>query len=305
MPIGDGVHSTNQATHDYVARGVTVGFFTDATICIGCKACEVACKEWNGVPDDGYHWTGESYDNTGSLGASTWRHVKFVEQFAPDRADGRWLLMSDVCKHCVRAGCLEVCPTGAIIRTEFDTVVIQSDVCNGCRDCIAACPFGVIEVNPVSGTAQKCTLCYDRLQGGLEPACSKACPTDSIVFGTYWGNRRDIQYSGSYSGDYLFRLDPSTLDIEPLGVPLEEHGIPSLATATRACGSCSKAAAILARAASSCEPVRSISRLKVPKRSVSKAEGTTQSRPSASVSNGAITRSLPCIVAITALVPAR
>jgi formate dehydrogenase iron-sulfur subunit len=109
--------------------------------------------------------------------------VKFVEQFSADRRDGRWLMMSDVCKHCVQAGCLEVCPTGAIIRTEFDTVVIQSDVCNGCRDCIAACPFGVIEINPVSGTAQKCTLCYDRLQHGLEPACAKACPTASIQFG--------------------------------------------------------------------------------------------------------------------------
>jgi formate dehydrogenase iron-sulfur subunit len=76
-----------------------------------------------------------------------------------------------------------VCPTNAIIRTEFDTVVIQSDTCNGCRACIAACPFGVIDINPVSKTAQKCTLCYDRLRGGLEPACSKACPTDSIQFG--------------------------------------------------------------------------------------------------------------------------
>jgi formate dehydrogenase iron-sulfur subunit len=110
--------------------------------------------------------------------------VKFIEQFTDDRKDGRWLLMSDVCKHCVQAPCLEVCPTGAIVRTEFDTVVIQSDACNGCRDCIAACPFGVIETNPASGTAQKCTLCYDRLQGGLEPACSKACPTQSIQFGT-------------------------------------------------------------------------------------------------------------------------
>jgi formate dehydrogenase iron-sulfur subunit len=127
--------------------------------------------------------SGDSYDNTRRLDGMHWRHVKFVEQFGPDRRDGRWLLMSDVCKHCVQAGCLEVCPTGAIIRTEFDTVVIQSDVCNGCRMCISACPFGVIDVNPVSNTAQKCTLCYDRLQAGLEPACSKACPTDSIQFG--------------------------------------------------------------------------------------------------------------------------
>ena len=162
------------------------GFFTDTTVCIGCKACEVACKEWNqlparagGVPT----LSGDSYDNTRRLDGTHWRHVKFVEQFTPDRTDGRWLLMSDVCKHCVRAGCLEVCPTGAIIRTEFDTVVIQSDTCNGCRDCIGACPFGVIDINPVSGTAQKCTLCYDRLQAGLEPACSKACPTSSIKFG--------------------------------------------------------------------------------------------------------------------------
>jgi formate dehydrogenase iron-sulfur subunit len=164
-----------------------MGFFTDTTVCIGCKACEVACKEWNQLPaaNGGRNTlSGDSYDNTRRLDGIHWRHVKFIEQFAPGRRDGRWLLMSDVCKHCVRAGCLEVCPTGAIIRTEFDTVVIQSDVCNGCRDCIAACPFGVIDINPASGTAQKCTLCYDRMRGGLEPACSKACPTDSINFGT-------------------------------------------------------------------------------------------------------------------------
>src|SRR5438132_10782597 len=164
-----------------------MGFFTDTTVCIGCKACEVACKEWNQLPstDGGANTlSGHSYDNTRQLDGIHWRHVKFIEQFAGDRAGGRWLMMSDVCKHCVQAGCLEVCPTGAIIRTEFDTVVIQSDACNGCRDCIAACPFGVIGTNPVSGTAQKCTLCYDRMQGGLEPACSKACPTQSIQFGT-------------------------------------------------------------------------------------------------------------------------
>jgi len=164
-----------------------MGFYTDTTVCIGCKACEVACKEWNQLPstNGGLNTlSGDSYDNTRRLDGIHWRHVKFIEQFTEDRTDGRWLLMSDVCKHCVQAACLEVCPTGAIVRTEFDTVVIQSDVCNGCRDCIAACPFGVIEINPVSGTAQKCTLCYDRLQVGMEPACSKACPTQSIQFGT-------------------------------------------------------------------------------------------------------------------------
>src|SRR5215207_11152721 len=163
-----------------------MGFFTDTTVCIGCKACEVACKEWNQLPasNGGANtMSGDSYDNTRRLDGIHWRHVKFIEQFTETRQDGRWLLMSDVCKHCVQAGCLEVCPTGAIIRTEFDTVVIQSDVCNGCRACIGACPFGVIDINEVSGTAQKCTLCYDRMSVGLEPACSKACPTDSIQFG--------------------------------------------------------------------------------------------------------------------------
>jgi formate dehydrogenase iron-sulfur subunit len=164
-----------------------MGFYTDTTVCIGCKACEVACKEWNQLPATNGGVTtlsGDSYDNTRRLDGIHWRHVKFVEQFTPDRSQGRWLMMSDVCKHCVRAGCLEVCPTGAIIRTEFDTVVIQANVCNGCRDCIAACPFGVIDINPASGVAQKCTLCYDRMRAGMEPACSKACPTDSINFGT-------------------------------------------------------------------------------------------------------------------------
>jgi formate dehydrogenase iron-sulfur subunit len=163
-----------------------VGFFTDTSVCIGCKACEVACKEWNLVPQDGpLRLTGDSYDNTGALGASTWRHVAFVEQGAKLQDDQglRWLMSSDVCKHCSSAACLEVCPTGALFRTEFGTVVVQPDVCNGCGYCVPACPFGVIDRREDDGRAFKCTLCYDRLHDGLEPACAKACPTDSIQFG--------------------------------------------------------------------------------------------------------------------------
>jgi formate dehydrogenase iron-sulfur subunit len=162
-----------------------MGFFTDVSVCIGCKACEVACKQWNQLPANNggvVELTGNSYDNTGTLDGTTWRHVRFVEDF-DDRAQGRWLMFSDVCKHCVQAGCLEVCPTGAIFRTEFDTVVIQSDICNGCRACIPACPFDVIDINPVNNTAMKCTLCYDRMQAGMIPACAQACPTESIKFG--------------------------------------------------------------------------------------------------------------------------
>jgi formate dehydrogenase iron-sulfur subunit len=190
-----------------------MGFFTDTSVCIGCKACEVACKEWNLVPEDGLVWTGESYDNTSALGANSWRHVAFVEQRKPIRLDGetahadaeeeplRWLMSSDVCKHCTHAACLDVCPTGALFRTEFGTVVVQEDICNGCGYCVPACPFGVLDKRhlprspsdappalPVLGTKEdgrvwKCTLCYDRLKGGHEPACAKACPTDSIQFG--------------------------------------------------------------------------------------------------------------------------
>jgi formate dehydrogenase iron-sulfur subunit len=224
------------------------GFFTDTSVCIGCKACEVACKEWNAIPDDGMNFLGSSYDNTGALGASTWRHVAFIEQSKPlgtqdagfagtaagpaatdvlnraadsaltgdrsrlgtdtnavdlgmpkvelpgadgaGRADFRWLMESDVCKHCTHAACLDVCPTGSLFRTEFGTVVVQDDICNGCGYCVPACPFGVIDrrigekgVTKNVGIAQKCTLCYDRIGDGLQPACATACPTQSIQYG--------------------------------------------------------------------------------------------------------------------------
>src|SRR5690625_4339318 len=230
------------------------GFFTDTSICIGCKACEVACKEWNRIPQHGnLQLLGSSYDNTGGLGADTWRHVAFIEQDGeriaaaresgrrlinlgmpavppakraatgpdlladphahegdaptpadlrpPDTPEFRWLMSSDVCKHCTHAGCLDVCPTGALFRSEFGTVVVQDDICNGCGVCVAACPFGVIERRPdgtaapgergdqkQGGIAQKCTLCYDRLTDGQTPACAQTCPTTSIKF----GDRQDM-----------------------------------------------------------------------------------------------------------------
>ncbi|HEX2051723.1 MAG TPA: 4Fe-4S dicluster domain-containing protein [Actinomycetota bacterium] len=168
---------------------MTTGFFTDTTVCIGCKACEVACKQWNQLPDDGFVFTGMSYDNTVQLGASTWRHVAFVERPVPlsgqetGFGDFSWLLMSDVCKHCRSAACLEVCPTGSIVRTEFESVYVQPDVCNGCGMCVVACPFGVIDRRADDGRAWKCTLCYDRQKADLTPACAQACPTKSIQFG--------------------------------------------------------------------------------------------------------------------------
>ena len=174
------------AASGYAEHPPRMGFFTDTSVCIGCKACEVACKEWNNVPEDGITLTGMSYDNTVGLSADTWRHVAFIEQHKPV-ADGqdqfRWLMASDVCKHCTHAACLDVCPTGALFRTEFGTVVVQEDICNGCGYCVPACPYGVIDRREDDGRAWKCTLCYDRLGADMEPACAKACPTESIQFG--------------------------------------------------------------------------------------------------------------------------
>ncbi len=202
----------------YDAAPPRMGFFTDTSICIGCKACEVACKEWNSVPEDGINFTGMSYDNSVELGADTWRHVKFIEQpkalgnnfsglqrstpetppvdlgmpgltrpgdllDGGDATEFRWLMASDVCKHCTHAACLDVCPTGALMRTEFGTVIVQEDICNGCGYCVPACPYGVIDKREDDGRVWKCTLCYDRLGEGQEPACAKACPTESIQFG--------------------------------------------------------------------------------------------------------------------------
>jgi formate dehydrogenase iron-sulfur subunit len=204
--------------HGYTAEEAKpqMGFFTDTSLCIGCKACEVACKEWNHVPDSLQGLTGMSYDNTIDLGANTWRHVQFIEQptQVEDDEGFRWLMSSDVCKHCEEAACLDVCPTGALFRTEFDTVVVQEDVCNGCGYCVPACPFGVIEKREGDGRAWKCTLCYDRLLDDKEPACAQACPTNSIQFGELEDLREhaqvrvlELQQNG-VEGAQLYGADP-------------------------------------------------------------------------------------------------
>ena len=260
-----------------------MGFFTDTTVCIGCKACEVACKQWNDLPADGSEFVpGGSYDHTRELSASTWRHVRFVDLLEPSpelreeaeqavrakasaaelpaipavnggadavedfvaKAVGRmgdWVFMSDVCKHCTNAGCLDACPTGALIRTEHQTVVLQPDVCNGCGYCVPSCPFGVIDRDHIDGRAGKCTLCYDRLSDGLEPACAKACPTDSIQFGPYEelvdiaGRRVSELHRRGVDGAYLYGAgdDPGQQLAGGLGAfflltePPERYGLPA------------------------------------------------------------------------------
>jgi formate dehydrogenase iron-sulfur subunit len=180
-----------------VQYNMAKGMFVDTSICTGCKACQVACKEWNGLEAEPAHFTkrrrtpypvasnftGNSYDNTEKLSARDWRHVLFIEQINQDRKDSRWLFMSDSCKHCKDAACLNVCPVEAIERTDLDNVIVRQDRCVGTKHCNRACPYGVVRYNEKTFTSQKCTLCNDRIHNGLGTACAKACPTGSIVFG--------------------------------------------------------------------------------------------------------------------------
>lgn len=160
----------------------TLAMFTDVSLCIGCRACQVACKQWNQLEAEEPEWTG-TYQNHAHFTDKSFRLVRFIEEPGDGKAEMRWHMMSDVCKHCAQAACLEACPTGAIYRTEYGTVNIDQDICNGCRYCIPACPFGVVAYNEDTGRASKCTFCNDRLHNGLGPACAKACPTESIKFG--------------------------------------------------------------------------------------------------------------------------
>lgn len=177
-----------------------MAFFTDTSICTGCKSCEVACKQWNQLRAQEIRWSGDSYDNTFDLSAENWRHVKFIERFPATneyerpvssniqkilarKPAGRWLFQSDQCKHCRESPCHEACPTGAIMRNEYGGIYYQTDICMGCNMCVAACPFGVPELSPVSGHSMKCMECYDRLRDGLTPACQLACPAGAIQFG--------------------------------------------------------------------------------------------------------------------------
>lgn len=249
MTIGQGSASSNQRRHAHVQEGTAVGFFTDATTCIGCKACEVACKEWNDVPACDGQWSGRSYDNTGALGASSWRHVMFLER---DRRLGdqitggpgddplSWIFLSDVCKHCEEAGCLEACPTGSIIRVENQAVYVQDDVCNGCGYCVVTCPFGVIDTRPKQqpggGGAFKCTFCYDRQIDGLTPACAKACPTESIQFGPLDEMRRrardraaELREAGAHDAQIYDPTETSVGGIHALSLVIgdpRDYGLP-------------------------------------------------------------------------------
>jgi len=164
-------------------RGERVAKLIDTTTCIGCKACEVACLEWNDLP-----FRETVFDNTYQTMPETawnyWNLIQFREHVRPD-GTLEWLMRKDQCMHCAEPGCLEACPAdGAIVQYENGIVDFQQQHCIGCQYCVAGCPFNIPKFNPATKKMFKCTLCTDRVSQGLEPACIKACPTGCLHFGS-------------------------------------------------------------------------------------------------------------------------
>jgi len=183
------------ASQDIIARSATttvppsvrqqeeVAKLIDTTKCIGCKACQVACSEWNELRDEVGHNHG-TYDNPHDLSAETWTLMRFTEH-ENTAGNLEWLIRKDGCMHCADPGCLKACPSpGAIVKLANGIVDFNQDHCIGCGYCITGCPFDVPRISQKDHKAYKCTLCSDRVAVGLEPACVKTCPTGAIVFGS-------------------------------------------------------------------------------------------------------------------------
>ncbi|MDD1016528.1 formate dehydrogenase subunit beta [Pseudomonas sp. TNT2022 ID1025] len=167
-------------TRDHQAE---VAKLIDVSICIGCKACQVACNEWNDLRDEVGHNVGV-YDNPADLSAETWTLMRF-DEVEDESGKLEWLIRKDGCMHCADPGCLKACPQpGAIIQYANGIVDFQSEHCIGCGYCIAGCPFDVPRISQKDNKAYKCTLCVDRVSVGQEPACVKTCPTGAINFGS-------------------------------------------------------------------------------------------------------------------------
>ncbi|NLJ62114.1 MAG: formate dehydrogenase subunit beta [Alcaligenaceae bacterium] len=177
--------ATNELTPPSQARDhqMEVAKLIDVTTCIGCKACQVACNEWNDLRADVGQNVG-IYDNPLDLGAETWTLMRFTE-YETETGKLEWLIRKDGCMHCEDPGCLKACPIpGAIVQYANGIVDFQSDLCVGCGYCIAGCPFDVPRISEKDNKAYKCTLCSDRVAVGQAPACAKTCPTGAISFGS-------------------------------------------------------------------------------------------------------------------------
>ncbi len=183
----------------------------DVSRCIGCKACQAACMEWNDLRQD-IGWFEGSYNNPADLSPATWTLMRFTEWENP-KGDLEWLIRKDGCMHCADPGCLEACPSpGAIVQYANGIVDFVSENCIGCGYCIKGCPFNIPRISAIDQKAYKCTLCSDRVAVGQEPACAKACPTGAIVFGTKadmtaWAGER-IEDLKSRGFDHAGLYDP-------------------------------------------------------------------------------------------------
>ena len=154
----------------------------DLSKCMGCKACQVACKSWNNLPGEKTVQRG-TYQNPPDLEANTYTMMHYNE-VVDEKGNVDWLFRKAQCFHCSKAACLDVCPAaGAIYRTKWGGVVIDQEKCIGCKYCINACPFSIPRFDAETGKATKCTMCYDRIEGNMIPACVKACPSHAMSFG--------------------------------------------------------------------------------------------------------------------------
>ncbi|WP_020184650.1 formate dehydrogenase subunit beta [Methylopila sp. 73B] len=166
------------------STGLEVAKLIDVSKCIGCKACQSACLEWNNLREEVGVNTGV-YDNPHDLTANSWTLMRFSEWDNPDTGDFEWLIRKDGCMHCADPGCLKACPSpGAIVQYTNGIVDFVSENCIGCAYCVKGCPFNIPRISQVDRKAYKCTLCSDRVAVGQGPACAKACPTAAIMFGT-------------------------------------------------------------------------------------------------------------------------
>mgnify|MGYP001008624542 FL=1 len=163
---------------------VEVAKLIDVSKCIGCKACQVACMEWNDLRQDIQENVGV-YDNPHDLSENTWTLMRYAEWDNPERGQLEWLIRKDGCMHCQDPGCLKACPApGAIVKYTNGIVDFISENCIGCGYCVKGCPFNIPRISNADNKAYKCTLCSDRVAVGQGPACAKACPTKAITFGT-------------------------------------------------------------------------------------------------------------------------
>jgi formate dehydrogenase iron-sulfur subunit len=224
---------------DHSIKQVEVSKMVDIDLCIGCKACEVACKEWNDLEVEETHNFG-SYQSHEDLTPNTWDLMRFNEVELDD-GDLAWLIRKDSCLHCEEPGCLLACPApGAVIQYENGIVDFNEENCIGCQYCVAGCPFDIPRFDSKTKKVYKCTMCVDRVSNGLEPACVKACPTGSIKFGTkedmtVYGEEKVAKLKERGFDDALL-YDPEGVGgihmmyVVPRGEMVEEYGLPSAPT---------------------------------------------------------------------------